>query len=66
MGFENTVHHKELFVEGCIYQAKKYKQMVLVIKYILKSSELMQKLLLVQQRKKKEIWRSLLEQGMQK
>lgn len=61
MGFENTLHHKELLVEGCIYQAQEYKKMVLVVKYILKSLELMQKLLLVQQRKKKDIWKSFLK-----
>lgn len=59
MGFENTLHHKELLVDGCIYQAQDYKKMVLVIKYILKNSELMQKLLLVQQSKKEAIWRGL-------
>lgn len=61
MGFENTLHHKELLVEGCIYQAQEYKKMVWVIKYILKSPELMQKLLSVQQRKKEEIWKAFLK-----
>lgn len=66
MGFENTVHHRELLVKGCVYPAQEYKKMVLVIKYILKSPELMQKLLIVQQRKKKEIYKKLLEREREK
>lgn len=61
MGFENTLHHKELLVKGCIYPSQEYKKMVLVIKYVMKSPELMQKLLLVQQKKKKEIWKKNLK-----
>lgn len=61
MGFENTLHHKELLVKGCIYPTQEYKKMVLVIKYVMKSPELMKKLLVVQQRRKKAIWRELLE-----
>lgn len=62
MGFENTLHHKELLVKGCIYPTQEYKKMVLVIKYVMKSPELMKKLLVVQQRRKKAIWRELLKE----
>lgn len=61
MGFENTLHHRELLVNGCIYPEQEYKKMVLVIEYILKSPVLMQKLLLAQQIKKIEIWKSVLK-----
>lgn len=61
MGFENTLHHGELLVKGCKFSSQDYKKMVLVIKYVMKSPELMQKLLLVQQRKKKVIWKEFLK-----
>ncbi len=62
MGFENTMHHPELLVKGCKFLTQDYKKMVLVIKYVMKSPELMQKLLLVQQRKKKAIWKEILKE----
>lgn len=61
MGFENTLHHRELLVKGCIYPTQEYKKMELVIKYVMKSPELMKKLLAVQQRRKKAIWKEILE-----
>lgn len=63
MGFENTLHHRELLVKGCIYPEQEYKKMVLVIKYIMKNPVFMKKLLLVQQIKKKEIWKEVLKSG---
>ena len=62
MGFENTLHHPELLVKGCKFLTQDYKKMVLVIKYVMRSPELMQKLLLVQQRKKKAIWKEILKE----
>lgn len=59
MGFENTVHHKELIVNECVYLAEEYKKMALDIRHILQSPERMQELLAVQQRKKKEIYSAL-------
>lgn len=61
MGFDNIVHHPELLVKGCMYPAQEYKKMVLDIEYILKRQELMQKLLMAQQRKRKAICKKLLE-----
>lgn len=52
----------ELLVKGCKFLEQDYKKMVLVIKYVMKSPELMQKLLLVQQRKKKAIWKEILKE----
>jgi hypothetical protein len=62
LGFENTLHHPELLVKGCKFLAQDYKKMVLVIRYVMRSPELMQKLLLVQQRKKKAIWKEILKE----
>ena len=62
VGFENTMHHPELLVKGCKFLERDYKKMVLVIKYVMRSPELMQKLLLVQQRKKKAIWKEILKE----
>lgn len=59
MGFENTVHHKELLVNECVYPAEEYKKMVLDIRDMLQSPGRMQELLTVQQRKKKEIYKKM-------
>lgn len=65
MGFENTLHHPELLVKGCRFSEQDYKKMVLVVQYAMRSPELMQKLLLVQQRKKEEMWRGILNEFTQ-
>lgn len=59
MGFENTVHHKELLVKECMYPAQEYKKMVQDIRYILQNPERMQELLAVQQRNRKEIYKKI-------
>lgn len=56
MGFENTLHHRELLLKGCIFSEGDYEKMVYVIDYVIKNPMLMQKLRLVQQKKKVEIW----------
>lgn len=61
MGFDDTAHHSELLVKECVYPAQEYKKMVSAIKYILNSPELMHKLLTVQQGKRKEICKKLLQ-----
>lgn len=45
LGFENTVHHLELWVEKYVYPAQEYRKMTLVIKSILRNPEMIQKLL---------------------
>lgn len=60
LGFENTLHHKELLLKGCIYPEQEYKRMVLVIKYIMKNPAFMKKILLAQQIKRRKIWEALL------
>ncbi len=52
MGFENTVHQKDLMVGGCVYAAHDYKKLVPVIRYLKKDHAFTQKLLLAQQKKR--------------
>lgn len=64
LGFENTLHQRELVVKGCIYPADDYRRMALVIRRLLKERELMQKVLLTQQRKRKKLWNIFLESSI--
>lgn len=59
MGFENTIHHKELLVKECVYPSQEYKKMALDIRHILQNPEWMQELLAMQQRNKKEIYKRI-------
>lgn len=61
MGFENTLHHGEMLVKECVYSPQEYEKMASAIKNIMKSLELMQKLLKEQQQNRKEIWKKLFE-----
>ena len=54
MGFQNTLHHRELVIDECIYAPQAYAEMALLIKSIVNGTEAMQKLLLMQQEKRKE------------
>ena len=59
IGFENTVHHKELLIKECVYPAEEYKKMVLDIRHMLQNPKCAQELLAVQQRKKKEFYKKM-------
>ena len=59
MGFENTVHHKELIVNECVYSTEKYRKLALDIRYMLQCPERMWELLTVQQRKKIEFYKKM-------
>lgn len=61
LGFENTLHHRELTVKGCIFSVQDYQKMVRVINRLQKDGELMQKVLQTQQKKRKKVWQSFLE-----
>lgn len=61
MGFVNTLHHNELLIEECIYSVQEYEKMVYAIEHVMGSPELMQKLLMEQQRRRKVVWKKLLE-----
>lgn len=59
MGFENTVHHKELIVNECMYSTEEYRKLALDIRYMLQCPERMRELLTVQQRKKIEFYKKM-------
>lgn len=61
MGFENTLHHRELLLKGCIFSEGDYEKMVYVIDYIIKNPMLMQKLQLVQQKKRVDVWKEFIK-----
>lgn len=61
LGFENTLHHRELTVKGCIFSVQDYQKLVRVIKRLRKDGELMQKVLLTQQKKREKVWQNFLE-----
>lgn len=59
MGFENTLHHRELTSEECIFSASDARQMVLAIKGLVNNPERMQEWLGRQQEKKHVVWENL-------
>ena len=59
MGFENTVHHKELTVKECVYPAQEYKKMAFDIGHMLQKPEWMQELLAAQQRNRKDFYQEI-------
>lgn len=61
LGFENTLHHRELLVKGCIFPEQDYKKMILVIKRLQEDMTLIQRVLLTQQKKRKKLWNNFLE-----
>lgn len=58
-GFENTLHHRELMVEECIFSPSDVKTMILAMKQLINNPEEIQKWLIKQQEKKCEIWEIL-------
>ena len=60
LGFENTLHHREIVVEECVFLAEDYGKMVLGIKSLLKDTGLMARTLLQQQEKRMAMWQSIL------
>lgn len=61
LGFDNTLHHKELIVKGCVFSAQDYQKMVRVVNRLQKDGELMQKVLQTQQKKRRKVWQPFLE-----
>lgn len=61
MGFENTLHHKELLGEDCIFSGQEYKKMARRIKDMMKNLERMQETLSKQQGKKEMIWVEIMD-----
>ena len=60
LGFENTLHHREIMEEECVFPAEDYGKMALGIKRLLKDTEQMERILLKQQEKRKAMWQSIL------
>ena len=61
LGFESTLHNKDLVARGCRFPTEDYKKMVLVIGQLIREADLMEKVLLIQQKKRNKAWQSFLE-----
>lgn len=59
LGFDNTVHHRELLADGGIFAGTERERMVLTIKELMTNPARVQELLDIQQKKKREIWQDL-------
>lgn len=59
MGFENTLHHRELVTEECIFSNSDTEKMIQAMKALVNHSELVQELLVKQQGKISKIWENL-------
>ncbi|KAI4443218.1 accessory Sec system glycosyltransferase GtfB [Schaedlerella arabinosiphila] len=59
LGFEHTLHHRELMAEEGIFDGSEGEKMALAIKNLLVNPERVQELLDAQQQKKREIWKGL-------
>lgn len=57
MGFDHTVHHRELMAEECIFAAEDYEKMVLAVKELKGNPVLVRERLNAQRQKKEEIWK---------
>ena len=56
LGFDSSLHHRELVAEECVFLRTEADKMALVMKELLNGVELMQKWLMKQQAKRREIW----------
>ena len=61
MGFESTVHHRELLAQECVFTENEEEKMALAIKALIGNPALMQEKLEIQQQKKQEIWKEFLQ-----
>ncbi|XCP84460.1 accessory Sec system glycosyltransferase GtfB [Roseburia hominis] len=59
MGFEDTVHDRELVTEECIFFKSDCGALIRKMKQLVNNSALIQNLLLKQQKKKRDIWNKL-------
>ncbi len=53
MGFENTLHQRDLLIEECIFLPEEHEKMALTIRNLIHNVALMQELLTVQQKREK-------------
>ena len=63
MGFENTLHQRDLLIEECIFLPEEHEKMALTIRNLIHNVALMQELLTVQQKKREDVWKELLKTG---
>lgn len=61
IGFDHTVHHRELMAEECIFAAEDHEKMVIAIKELEGNPVLVQERLKAQRQKKEEIWKGFLD-----
>lgn len=61
IGFDNTVHHRELMADECIFAKDEHEKMVLAIKALKGNPVLVQERLKAQHQKKEEIWKEFLQ-----
>lgn len=59
LGFEDTLHHRELVAEECIFSKTDAGKMISVLKELIHNTESVEKLLEKQQQKRQEFWRAL-------
>lgn len=58
LGFEHTVHHRELMAGEGVFAGTAREQMVLMIKELTENPDRVQRFLSAQQQRKQEIWRN--------
>lgn len=56
LGFDNTLHHRELLADEGIFAETDQEKMALTIKELMANPDRVQELLAAQQKKKREIW----------
>ncbi len=59
LGFDNTVHHRELLADEGIFAEAEQEKMALTIRELMANPARVQELLGAQQKKKREIWQDL-------
>lgn len=56
MGFENTLHRRELTTEECVFPRQNHEKFILAIKNLIDDPTLVKELLIKQQNKKQTKW----------
>lgn len=56
MGFENTLHRRELTTEECVFPGQNHEKLILAIKNLIDDPTLVKELLIKQQNKKQAKW----------
>ncbi len=59
LGFEDTLHRKELVVEECVFPGESYEEMIRMLENLSQNSEAMLQILKKQQMKRYSVWERL-------